>query len=56
MVMVPTWTGKLKEYFPVKEKSENIEHTAKVREFYPKYLNGKVREFYPVLIFSTIFN
>ena len=36
ITMVPTWTGKTGEQFPVREKSGNFAKIGKVREFYSK--------------------
>ena len=39
--MVPNGPGKMGDYFPVREKSENFAKTGKVREFYPKYWENR---------------
>ena len=47
--------GEMRKLFPVREKSENFEHTGKVKEFYPRYWKreGILASFY--FKFSLIF-
>ena len=53
--MVPTWTGKMRKLFPVRENSGNFEQIGKIEGISPKILK-KMRKFYPLPKIKTCKN